>query len=54
MEQSRVLEWNRKDNVAISLSCQVEQEWTEMLQNPKVMKQFIMTKRIESGMREKE
>lgn len=49
MEQSRILEWNQKDNVALSLICQEDQEWTEMLQNPEIMKQFIMTKRMENG-----
>lgn len=49
MEQSRILEWNQKDIAALSLICQEDQEWTEMLQNPEIMKQFIMTKRMENG-----
>ncbi len=54
MEQGRILEWNQKNQAALSLLCQADQEWTEMLQNPEIMKQFIMKKHIKNGMREKE
>lgn len=42
---SRMLEWNPKDNVVLLLTCQEEQEWMEMLQDPAVMKERIETKR---------
>lgn len=38
MEQNRVLDWVANDRVVLSLTCQQEQEWLEILQNPEMMK----------------
>lgn len=38
MEQNRVLDWVANDRGVLSLTCQQEQEWMEILQNSKMMK----------------
>lgn len=43
MEQNRVLDWVANDRVVLSLTCQQEQEWMEILQNPEMMKRRMVS-----------
>ena len=43
MEQNRVLDWVANDRVVLSLTCQQEQEWMEILQNSEMMKRRMVS-----------
>lgn len=43
MEHNRVLDWVANDRVVLSLTCQKEQEWMEILQNPEMMKRRMVS-----------
>lgn len=43
MEQNRVLDWVANNSVVLSLICQREQEWMEILQNSEMMKRRMVS-----------